>query len=315
MVTKFLVSRKTLPALDMLTRFTPLDRLSAAALEQVVQSSSLEEIPPGKLIFKPGQSEEESLFLVCGEITLISDDRVVDTVVAGSEAARGELGAERPRELWGWTTTRVTIVRTGTETLRALVARARPKRGKGRSAHAKPPTGNGAARELGELQAHLAAVEEERTAAGAEAAALSQDLHTLQHRLEETEAALALARDQLRAQEDLTRRLKAIESERKLAEAEHSRLADQLEAAREELRRMHAGVGHAGPATADRSPTSRVAAGGKDVELPALRVDPAQRNALAPEELAGFRLTPVGAANRRGDKRAAHQRSRERVDG
>lgn len=95
---------------QLLTQFPPFSDLDPAALQALARRSMVETIPAGRLLFKPGLCEHQCLFLLSGEVALMSDQRTADHVSAGTRAAERELGAERPRQLWGWSRTRVEVL-------------------------------------------------------------------------------------------------------------------------------------------------------------------------------------------------------------
>lgn len=163
-----------------LAQFAPFSGLEPQALQRLAETSTLETVPAGRLLFKPGEREQQRVFLLAGEVALVSDSRAMDHVQGGSVAARRELGQERPRQLWGWTRSRVQVLAVpvaavaGAETVApAAVPASQPG--------AVPDT------QVAALQQAVQAAEQGRERAEAQARELQQRLAELQRALERAE--------------------------------------------------------------------------------------------------------------------------------
>ncbi len=86
--------------IEMLRRFTPLDSLkreNIAALNKKLQSHDLEE---GKLLFKEGDSDSRTFYLLSGTLQLTNQEGGLKTLRAGSDEARNPVAPMLPRR---WT--------------------------------------------------------------------------------------------------------------------------------------------------------------------------------------------------------------------
>ena len=86
--------------IESLRRFTPLDSLkreNIAALAKKIQSHHLD---AGKTLFKEGDSERRTFYLLSGTLQLTNQDGGLKTVRAGSDEARNPISSMLPRR---WT--------------------------------------------------------------------------------------------------------------------------------------------------------------------------------------------------------------------
>lgn len=186
-----MVTVKRRASAEVLSQFPDLAQLSQEQLRQLADSSVIEELPAGRLLFKPGLREDESLYLLAGEVALVSDNRAVGDVAAGTEAARTALAPERPRTLWGWSKSRVQVAWVDGRRLGPRAAPATPA-----------PTPNDAALSAPqvELRQALQRAEAERDSAQTEvqrlqreAARLTGELTHTREQLQRLQQALATA--------------------------------------------------------------------------------------------------------------------------
>ncbi|MEJ2346588.1 MAG: hypothetical protein P8076_05580 [Gammaproteobacteria bacterium] len=243
-----MVTLKQHPSKQLLTRFAPLNELPPEALERLAANSTVEEIPPGRLIFKPGLREHESLYLLDGQVALLSDNRIVATVAAGSAASRSALAPEQPRQLWGWARTKVRLLRIDAPLIEMLLAEHAPQPPTLTSdvPHASPTGAPGSAalhEDIQRLRQRLTAAEESRVAAETElerahtaAAELERELEDVRGQLRDTEAALATALSSAQRPGEGQPEGAALEAELEQLRTANDRLHGELEQARERLR-------------------------------------------------------------------------------
>ena len=84
--------------LSILKTFSPLDGLKAENLHALARKTHLLELPAGRLLFKQGDTDKRTFYLVAGAVELRADDRLVGTVRAGSPEARAALAPGLPRK-------------------------------------------------------------------------------------------------------------------------------------------------------------------------------------------------------------------------
>ena len=113
---KNLIEKKALQSL------VPLNALSAIHLEEITKKAVIEEIRSGRYVFKKGDRDYQSVYLIEGRVELIESGRqVVATVEAGSEAARHPLAHKQPRNLSVRAAGSVTVVRIDSSLLDVLL--------------------------------------------------------------------------------------------------------------------------------------------------------------------------------------------------
>jgi CRP-like cAMP-binding protein/rhodanese-related sulfurtransferase len=84
--------------LATLKTFSPLDGLKAENLHALARKTQVLELGAGRVLFKQGDTDKRTFYLVAGTVELRSDDRVVGMVRAGSPEARPPLAPGLPRK-------------------------------------------------------------------------------------------------------------------------------------------------------------------------------------------------------------------------
>jgi CRP-like cAMP-binding protein len=83
--------------LGLLRSFSPLDGLKSENLQSLARKTVLRELPSGRLLFKEGESDKRTYYLVNGVIELLQDHRTVSIVRGGSPEARNPIAPFTPR--------------------------------------------------------------------------------------------------------------------------------------------------------------------------------------------------------------------------
>jgi CRP-like cAMP-binding protein len=84
--------------LSILKTFSPLDGLKAENLHALARKTQLRELGAGRVLFKEGDTDKRTFYLVAGQVELRADDRIVAIVRAGSAEARAALAPGLPRK-------------------------------------------------------------------------------------------------------------------------------------------------------------------------------------------------------------------------
>ncbi len=84
--------------IKQLKAFSPLSGLKRNPLYQVLRKAKLVQAQRGKILFKKGDPEERTFFLLSGTVELRKGGEVVETIAAGSDAARDPISPLLPRE-------------------------------------------------------------------------------------------------------------------------------------------------------------------------------------------------------------------------
>ena len=83
--------------LGLLRSFSPLDGLKSENLQSLARKTVVRELPSGRLLFKEGESDRRTYYLVNGVIELMQDHRTVSILRGGSPEARNPIAPFTPR--------------------------------------------------------------------------------------------------------------------------------------------------------------------------------------------------------------------------
>lgn len=83
--------------LGLLRSFSPLDGLKSENLQSLARKTVLRELSSGRLLFKEGESDKRTYYLVNGVIELLQDHRTVSILRGGSPEARNPIAPFTPR--------------------------------------------------------------------------------------------------------------------------------------------------------------------------------------------------------------------------
>ena len=81
---------------ELLRGFSPLDGLKRDNLAALARKVRIREMSPGQLLFKEGDTEKRTLYVLSGILELVDQAKVVGTVVGGSELARNPVAPVYP---------------------------------------------------------------------------------------------------------------------------------------------------------------------------------------------------------------------------
>ena len=84
--------------LAILKTFSPLDGLKAENLHALARKVHIRELAGGRTLFKEGDSEKKTFYLVNGMVELRADDKLIGTIRSGSPEARAALAPGLPRK-------------------------------------------------------------------------------------------------------------------------------------------------------------------------------------------------------------------------
>lgn len=84
---------------EMLRGFSPLDGLKRDNLAALSRKVQIREMSPGQLLFKEGDTEKRTLYVVSGTLELVDQGKVIGTVEGGSETARNPVAPVYPRRV------------------------------------------------------------------------------------------------------------------------------------------------------------------------------------------------------------------------
>ena len=83
--------------LTLLRSFSPLDGLKGENLRALARKTTIREMGQGRLLFKEGDSDKRTFYLVSGSVDLLTGGHVVGTVKGGTPDARHPIAPVLPR--------------------------------------------------------------------------------------------------------------------------------------------------------------------------------------------------------------------------
>jgi CRP-like cAMP-binding protein len=86
---------------NLLRAFSPLDGLKRENLAALAKKTRVHELGQGQTLFREGDSEKRTIYLVSGTVELLDQGEVVKTVQGGTEEARNPLSPLFPRRHTG----------------------------------------------------------------------------------------------------------------------------------------------------------------------------------------------------------------------
>ena len=86
-------------SIELLRGFSPLDGLKRDNLAALARKVQIRELSPGQLLFKEGDTEKRTIYVVSGLLELVDQTKVVGKVEGGSELARNPVAPVYPRRV------------------------------------------------------------------------------------------------------------------------------------------------------------------------------------------------------------------------
>jgi len=104
-----------------LTAFSPLDGLKAENLHALARKTQIRELDAGRALFKEGDTEKRTFYLVSGTIELRNEERVMASIRSGSPEARPPLAPGLPRKFTARALTDVSYIMIDSDLLDVLI--------------------------------------------------------------------------------------------------------------------------------------------------------------------------------------------------
>ncbi|MEO7774591.1 MAG: cyclic nucleotide-binding domain-containing protein [Steroidobacteraceae bacterium] len=83
----------------LLGRFTPLDGMKKENQAALAKKVTVRQMAPGRLLFKEGDTEKRTVWVVAGTVELREGDRTIAMIVAGTPEARNPLSPQFPHRV------------------------------------------------------------------------------------------------------------------------------------------------------------------------------------------------------------------------
>lgn len=84
---------------ELLRTFSPLDGLKRDNLAALARKVQIRELAPQQFLFREGDTEKRTMYVVSGSLELISDGKVGEIIKGGTAAARNPVAAVFPRRV------------------------------------------------------------------------------------------------------------------------------------------------------------------------------------------------------------------------
>ena len=84
---------------ELLRGFSPLDGLKRDNLAALSRKVQIRELSPGQLLFKEGDTEKRTIYIVSGVLELLNQSKIVGKIEGGTEGARNPVAPVFPRRV------------------------------------------------------------------------------------------------------------------------------------------------------------------------------------------------------------------------
>ena len=84
--------------IDQLRKLSPLDGLKTDTLGAILHKIDLLEVSGGQTLFKKGDTQKRTVYVLSGTIELMDGDKVVQTIAGGTDEARNPIAPALPRQ-------------------------------------------------------------------------------------------------------------------------------------------------------------------------------------------------------------------------
>jgi CRP-like cAMP-binding protein len=106
---------------ELLRGFSPLDGLKRDNLAALARKVQIRELSPGQLLFKEGDTEKRTIYVVTGVLELLDQTRVVGTVEGGTDHARNPIAPVYPRRVTARARDRVRFISIDSDLLDVML--------------------------------------------------------------------------------------------------------------------------------------------------------------------------------------------------
>ncbi len=105
----------------LLRSLVPLHLLSDERFQELTAGTPVEQLGRGEVLFQQGDEDHNSLYLLDGQLALLSGERVVEQVAAGSNTARFPIAHQTPRKFTARAVAPARVVRIDSQRLSAIL--------------------------------------------------------------------------------------------------------------------------------------------------------------------------------------------------
>jgi len=105
-----------------LDNLVPLNSLNPESREELISRSTIKRLPPGRHLFDEGDTDNLTVFLLSGQLALITDGELVMTLKAGTNDALNPIADQQPRVTTALARTSITTLSIDTDLLHKYVS-------------------------------------------------------------------------------------------------------------------------------------------------------------------------------------------------
>jgi len=105
----------------VLKTLVPPQSLNAENFQELASKTVVEEVAPGRLLFKKGDSDRKNVYVLSGDVELIAGDGKVTVIKGGTPDARHAIANQQPRQVTAKARNKVTITRIDSDLLDILL--------------------------------------------------------------------------------------------------------------------------------------------------------------------------------------------------
>ena len=106
---------------NLLKNFSPLDGLKRDNLAALARKVQLGELSPQQILFKEGDTEKRTIYVVSGTLELLNDGKVESLIEGGTDAAKNPVAAMFPRRVAGRARDRVQYISIDSDLLDVML--------------------------------------------------------------------------------------------------------------------------------------------------------------------------------------------------
>ena len=106
---------------NLLKNFSPLDGLKRDNLAALARKVQLRELSPQQILFKEGDTEKRTIYVVSGTLELLNDGKVESLIKGGTDAAKNPVAAIFPRRVAGRARDRVQYISIDSDLLDVML--------------------------------------------------------------------------------------------------------------------------------------------------------------------------------------------------
>ena len=106
---------------ELLRGFSPLDGLKRDNLAALSRKVQIRELSPGQLLFKEGDTEKRTIYVVSGILELLNDSKIVGKIEGGTDGARNPIAPVFPRRVTAKARDRVQFISIDSDLLDVML--------------------------------------------------------------------------------------------------------------------------------------------------------------------------------------------------